>query len=558
MFALLVRQRFLVWRNTLAGGPHPAGRLAMLAASVTVGLLFLGVVAMNTEALVRPLARQDVALAWAALPPLLSGFAIVALITALGSPLHHLYLGSDLDLLLAAPISRRAIFLLKLMEVWRDAAFSLILGLAVAIGYGRALAMPWPFFLLAALIVGGLTLTAAALGVSAVLLLVRVAPPGRVLVVVRLLSLVVVLPAVLLVPLLGGGRRLAGGLGGQRDQGAAFASFVRGAGAPPGWVPTTWAADALGAHFGQPWMAVDVALLAAVAAAVVGIAFALFVYGFAEGWDRARQVAAGSRRGPRPNRLGTLLGPVSSSSIHAIVQKDWRMLPRDPRWLMGLLSGLAVVAVSVFTLTLGGPRSTVGVSGELQFWLALLSVAYLTLTLGSQQGAGAFGYEGRNIALLRAAPVPTRAIVLGKMLAGFVPCLAVAWLVTLGIGVWLHGSPAEVEVAMAMAGWLMAGSVASSVGVAALTGTFAADNPGRSLGWLGFAATLALDGFFFTASVGLFAAGLLQSRAALPMPFAGVAPLVDAVLVALVAASVAAIVLVGVLGGRRLATWEGG
>lgn len=111
---------------------------------------------------------------------------------------------------------------------------------------------------------------------------------------------------------------------------------------------------------------------------------------------------------------------------------------------------------------------------------------------------------------------------------------------------------------MAMAGWLMAGSVASSVGVAALTGTFASDNPGRSLGWLGFAATLALDGFFFTASVGLFAAGLLQSRAALPMPFAGVAPLVDAVLVALVAASVAAIVLVGVLGGRRLATWEGG
>lgn len=556
MLPVLLRQRFQLYRNELIRGPGASRRLALLAGSWALGVFFLGIVARNTEALVLGLVRQDAALAGSALPLTFAGFAVVAVLTALASPLHHLYLGSDLELLLAAPVPPRDVFLLKMAEVWRDTALTFWLGLAITSGYGLALAMPLSFFLLAALLVGALTLIAAAAGVLAILVLVRVAPPGRVLAVVRLLAVLVVLPAVLLVPFMTGGRRFAGGLGGQRAQVTAFASFVRGADPPPGWLPTTWVANALAVDYGRPWMTVDLTLVAATALAVVGLAFVAFRYTFSEGWDRARQVTTTSRFKARRGSPSTRLGPLPPS-VSAIVYKDWRTLPRDPRWLAGLLASLAIVAASVLSVTFGGPRAGIAAATGFQFWLALLSVAYLTLALGSQHGSGAFGYEGRNIVLLRAAPVPTSAILVGKMLAGFLPNLAVAWLVTLAVGVWLHGSPAEVGLALAMAAWLMAGSVASSVGVAALTSNFASDNPQRSLGWLGLVVTLGLDGPFFVASVGLFAAGLLQSRAAVPARLAGMFPLVDTLLLVLVAGSVAAIVVVALLGGRRLAAWEG-
>ena len=50
----------------------------------------------------------------------------------------------------------------------------------------------------------------------------------------------------------------------------------------------------------------------------------------------------------------------------------------------------------------------------------MLPVPYLAYLFGSQQGAATLAYEGRNIALLRAAPVSMGRILLAKALGGLV------------------------------------------------------------------------------------------------------------------------------------------
>src|SRR5207237_318416 len=120
-----------------------------------------------------------------------------------------------------------------------------------------------------------------------------------------------------------------------------------------------------------------------------------------------------------------------------------------------------------------------------RFWFGMLPVPYLAYLFGSQQGASTLAYEGRNLALLRSAPVGMGRILVAKVLGGLVLVLLVTWAATIGLGLSHSGEPIEIVTALLGATWLALGGTFSAVAGAALTADFEGDNPQRRVGCLG-------------------------------------------------------------------------
>ncbi|MBV9131950.1 MAG: hypothetical protein JO318_04605, partial [Chloroflexi bacterium] len=233
---------------------------------------------------------------------------------------------------------------------------------------------------------------------------------------------------------------------------------------------------------------------------------------------------------------------------------DWRTVLRDPRWRTGTLVSLVALGLPAMVLFAGDPflRS----AHVMRFWFGMVPVPYLAFLVGSQQGASTLSYEGRNVALLRAAPVGMGRILLAKLFGGLLLVLVVTWTATLTLGLTHAGEPVELIAALAAATWLAVGATLAAVAGAALTADFESDNPQRRVGWLGTIVTSALSMFFFVTNTGVLVWWVLRSLLNQPRLVLGLAPVVDWGLPLLALASVAAIVVASRLAVRRLATWE--
>ncbi|MGI5837577.1 MAG: putative ABC transporter permease subunit, partial [Chloroflexota bacterium] len=176
MLLVLLRHRLRLWRNQTFRGPRRLGRILALVFTLAAGLAFLGLVYRGSLGLFALLAQVDPALARPSLSILFAGVVSMGLFTGIGAVLYQLYLASDLDLLLAAPVSLRALFLLKLVEASFATCVEAIMGLAALLGYAQAVGMPPSFLPLSLLIVGATILLTAALAMGIVMLAMRIVP----------------------------------------------------------------------------------------------------------------------------------------------------------------------------------------------------------------------------------------------------------------------------------------------------------------------------------------------------------------------------------------------
>jgi hypothetical protein len=186
----------------------------------------------------------------------------------------------------------------------------------------------------------------------------------------------------------------------------------------------------------------------------------------------------------------------------------------------------------------------------------MVPVPYLAYLFGSQQGAATLAYEGRNIVLLRAAPVGMGRIVLAKVLGGLILVSLVTWAATLALALSHAGELLETGAALVAATWLALGATIAAVAGAALTVDFEGDNPQRRVGCLGTIVTSALSALFFVSNTGLLAWWITRAALSVPRPLLAIQSIVDWGLPVLALASVGAIVLTARLGMRRLAAWE--
>jgi hypothetical protein len=441
---------------------------------------------------------------------------------------------------------------LKIVEIWRDSLHVILFQCAALYGFGRSLHLPPTYFVAAAVIGLVITLGATATGAILTLMLARVRFGESILGLSRLLAILLFLPVgVLGVPALGFGRNRVSLVLNQSGV-STITDQLRGMGEPPAWAPTTWAAHILLADDAAPLAAALLLALTVVLFLAMQLAFSTLFQG---GWERVRFSPTGRPRSSKRIGLRLPVEAMPRSPIAGILLKDWHTVIRDPRWRTGTLVSLIALGLPAMLLFAGDPLARA--AHLMRFWVGMLPVPYLAFLVGSQQGASTLAYEGRNLALLRAAPLGMERVLVAKLCGGLGLVLLVTWTATLTLGLTHNGEPVEMAVALVAATWLAVGATLAAVAGAALTADFESDNPQRRVGCLGTILTAALSIFFFATNTGVVAWWVMRtlfstsSRTAVSL-----APVVDVGLPALALLSVAAILYASRLAVRRLATWE--
>jgi len=401
----------------------------------------------------------------------------VVAVTSVSFAISGLYLARDVELLLVAPVSPRAVLLAKL-------CVQLATGVAIA----ALLAGPWlvaylsaqgalaalPLVAVAALALAALPLCA---GTAVTIVTVRFLPARR----VRDAAALLVTGTVFIVTAVNVVLRTPDGM--RSTTPLALDAPGRGRIADLAWLPTGWAARAaVAAARGRPAVACLLTLLLVVSAAaalllVSRLGEAAFVAGHQRaveaGEGRGRRRVAGrlrhrGRGGPRP-------------VWRAIALKDLRELRRDASQL-----GQLVLPIALFALYIAvpGQGTSAGIAtARLPGWFAVaLTAAFASLFAASGVALRGVGVEGRRLWVLRCAPVPPGQVLLAKFCVG----LGVAAGLGLGLlvagGLRAHLPVSDLALGGARLLVVVAGLVGLATGLGAVRPRLDWTDPRRSVG----------------------------------------------------------------------------
>ncbi len=377
------------------------------------------------------------------------GVAFSVLTTAVTT----LYTAQDLPLLLSWPIPTGRVFALKVLETYLgSAALPALLTLPVLVGVGAARDASLTFYPVAFAAVLALYALPVAFGAAAALLLMRIAPAGRVKEVSTTVSVLVAAGLVV-------------GLRALRPEQLAdltpeqFEAFLVGfASIDLGAWPPGWAGSAIWTALEGGFSPALLPLLATTLVALVLLTRAA-TWAYTAGWSRGLDTAprrrdARSRPASAWERPLAALGPTG-----AVIVKDLRLLARDPTQASQLLVLLALAGVYLVS------TAAIDVEGQrFRDALGALNVAFVGLLLAGVGVRLAFpvvSLEGEGFWWLHTAPLRARAIVAAKLAHALPPLLV------LGVGLGVAQSLLlDVSPNLATAAWF--GGALAAVAIASL------------------------------------------------------------------------------------------
>lgn len=396
---------------------------------------------------------------------LVAGVAFSVLTTAIAT----LFRSQDLVLLLSLPVAPWRVFQMKTFETFvTSAALPAVFTLPVLLALGIERSAPFVFYPVSLVAVLSLYALPVALGAGLALMLVRIAPAGRVEEAASAAS--VLLAAGLVLGLRALRPEQLSALDGEeferllRD----FASFEIA------WFPPTWTSDAVFAALAGR---VDVAavLLPILAVSLLAGVGWLAARAYQAGWIRTSEGTA-TRRDTRRLRAAWWERPLTKMGrTGAVVVKDARLLMRDPsQWsqllVLAALAGVYLVSTASIAVDLQRFRDAMGA-------INLVFVGFLLAGVGVRIAFPAVSLEGEGFWLLRTAPLDARQVVVGKFL-GALPVMAV-----LGLGLGFAASRLiDVSPALAVASPIAGGCsavaiTALGVGLGAAFPRFDTSNP---------------------------------------------------------------------------------
>lgn len=377
---------------------------------------------------------------------ILTAVALFLLIGSFGTALGSLFLSSDLDLLMTAPVDRKAVFISKILN---GTAWNYVLVFALAVPallmYGIGIGYGPLYYVLAIIAVLGTPLLPAALGAMLVLLVARFAPARRVREVLGLMG-----------ALFG----LTCGILGQTsrfwfrafedvpsDDTEQFFEGVRGFFAWP--FPPFMAGRGLEAA-GRGDFLGALGNLSLFLLLTFGV-FALIVYAadflYATGWVRMQSSGSAKRskqRADKAAREGGWLSRVSADMAIAI--KDWKVIPRDLRNFAQMLAPLIFWPIFYLNVTGSGGRGGRGIpSGN---WFTDMDGLFVaggvlssTVMLISNIAFTSISREGKSWWLLKIAPVSSFELLRGKYLAAAIPYAVISTVLLVVAAIWRQLDP---------------------------------------------------------------------------------------------------------------------
>jgi len=555
---LLLGLRWTLSWNTLRGRKRWQQALQVLGILWVGGWLGFvsGLAGFGIGALLR---RFPEAPLEALLPGLiLTAVAAIILISSFAIALGALFLTSDLETLMIAPVSRRALFTAKILDgLVTYYAITLIAAVPALIAYGIVLRYGLLYYALAIVAILGTPLLPAALGALLTMLVARFAPARRVREVLGLVGAIVGVGF----SLVGQSSRLWTQrlFGAGQDPQEILGSLRRLVAIP---LPSIVAGRGLAAAgTGQPALAV--AELAGFLVLTFGLFAGCVVVAdrlYATGWARMQGAGSANRSRARVARDAANAGWLGRAPAWAaIALKDWRTIPRDLRNFAQLLTPLVILPIVYFNIIGGGRRRSNDLGDALSGLgrgtidpLGIVvagGILLATVLIFRRVAVTAISMEGQAWWMLKIAPISGQELLRGKLAAALVPFAFLSTVLLLGATLWRGFSALGF-----LYGWfgiqlLGAAILATAVGAAVPWAKLDWDDPRKmSSGWGNIISLLAGT---FVAGV----AGLL-----LYLPFVAVAFAPQLVLAAwLVGPTLALAIVAGTvwgalqLGGRFLA-----
>ena len=506
--AVLARMRLRVLRNTFRHGS--------LAVKVGVVLLTLLLLAGGAglwwlmRALIGAVGGRVDLLSYVTLAPVVAFtfFTTLIFITSLSGALSTLYLARDLDMLLVAPLPTRAVFLVKFfgnLAVPYLLLFTLV-GPAL-VGFGQGLGAGPVYFLAAGLILFLLPLAPAGLATLLIMVVVRVLPAARVRSILAVLGAMIGALWFLASQTLGYIMPTLASLGAE-DQ-------TRRVLALP--LPSIWAGRALvAAGLGEwgPLLTLGAAFALVSLGVFVGCVLAAERL-YALGWAASDTAGTHSRRsGSRPvavtaapTRRGLtawLNGWLPAPAV-AIVVKDLRVVPRDPRLAQQFLFPLIVSVIWTIQLVSGGRPGGGGGPAALAALPALgpAGIAFfLGMTFSSTLGGSGISREGRHYWLLKIAPISAWEILRAKLVLAYLPFPLLAGPAALALALLARATPGDATRALALVLLAGFGTASLSMGLGAAFPRLDWDDPRRQTTLRASLLTLGLTAFYLGSVVG--------------------------------------------------------
>jgi len=343
--------------------------------------------------------------------PFALSLLLVFAILGVGDMVHQLYLASDLDLLMIAPIPRRTVFFVKLLQCSRATFIPALAFGAFLLALGLARGAAVSYYLLIVLLILSAMLMTTAVVMTLVILLGRLLPTQK----TRSWMPVALLLATSIVIL--GQQSATEWFFGQTDLIALLTEALLNPG-----------------QFG-----LLVAGLGGLALVTSLVAYQAFNTSFHEGWNRFHSVPTRSATRAQTARRQLAASPplrLLPQPFLSLMVKEWLGLRRDPRGLINLAQPLVLV-ITVLALFMGAGQVTEALR-PLIFWIMLFFLVIFLCTLPMGLPLLSLAQEGRNLALLRGAPISMSDVLKGKFWAAWVPLVGAWVLVFLITGIMLQ------------------------------------------------------------------------------------------------------------------------
>lgn len=359
------------------------------------------------------------------------------LFSVLVASIGTLYGSADLEFVLAHPTSTARVFGLKVFELFLNTAgLPLALMLPVLAGVGAALGAHPLYYLVGVAAAAALFALPVAGGALLALVLVRLAPAGR----VREVATAVSISAAALALL--GLRALRPEQLGRLDlqNSAAFEGFLTSfARLEIGWLPPAWATNATWAATAGR-LSVSLALLLAVAGLGLALTAVAARLAFARGWVRSLDANPAPRAKPAGRTpawerlLVARLGVVG-----AIVVKDVRVFARDvQQWsqviVLVALAGVYFLSLAAISVPTQEFRDVMGA-------MNIAFVSFIVAGVALRMAYPSVSHEAGSYWLVQVEPVRKGHLVVAKFLFALPIMLALAMGLGLAAGWVLDLSP---------------------------------------------------------------------------------------------------------------------
>ncbi len=464
-----------------------------------------------------------------AMPALvLSTMFIGILLTSFGVLLQALYLSGDMDFLLTVPVPVRAVFITKLLQAVLP-NFSLMALFGLPVLYGLGISGGYNFIYYPGVLIMMISMTLAAAGLSALLVMavVRVFPARRVAEVLgffgALFSMVVSQSGNLSNSL----GRAGGSNPAQLDK---IFNLAKQVSMP--WLPLNWAGNGLVDLGEGRWISGIMLVTLAFGLCVAVFWFSLITAEswYYTGWARMQVVSTKKKTSPvgrisndKPAFVSAVIERLFPVPVRAIVRRDFLILTRDLRHMSQMISPLIFGLLYSFMLFRSGTQPPVE-RGESTAWFMEsfrtlmvygnvgMSLIVGWMILGQLSGNG-ISREGKTYWVLKSAPLRSEHLLAAKFIVAYLPALGLGWFFLTGISILQGISLIGFLYGLLVVAMCLAGLNGIQLGFGALGANLAWEDPRKiNSGQMGCLGSI-LTGIFLPLAFGSFIAPLWVAAA---------------------------------------------